>query len=163
MKVTAFNAEEHHLQGLTLLQAGRGSEAFEHLSRSYLASPQTPRYRSAYALGLALVRGQFLGAIELARGAVREEFYNAELYLNLAQIYAAFGFKAEAIRYLRRGLMVDPKSDGLQKMWATFGVRRRPPIRFLPREHVMNRFLGRLKSRWQGGRDRPELDLAQMA
>ena len=80
-----------------MLDAGHGHEAFEHLSRAYLIDPQNARFRSSYALALALVRGQYLGAVELARAAVRQEFYNPDLYLNLARIYLAFDFKPEAI------------------------------------------------------------------
>ncbi len=144
---SGLDPQEHYQQGLRLLQQGVHSEAYEHLSRAYLAAPQVAAYRSAYALGLALIRGQFLGAVELARGAVREEFYNPDLYLNLARIYDAFGFKAEAIRYLKRGLMVDPEAAELRSMLDRFGVRRRPPLRFLPREHLANRLLGRLQAR----------------
>lgn len=142
-----FTPEEHFRRGLALLEGGHGHDSFEHLSRAYLADPQSARFRSGYALALALVRGQFLGAVELARAAVRQEFYNPELYLNLSRIYLAFDCKAEAIRYLRRGLMVDPENERLQRRLGELGVRRRPAIRFLPRGHILNRMLGRLQAR----------------
>ena len=142
-----FTPEEHYRRGLALLEGGHGHDGFEHLSRAYLADPQSARFRSGYALALALVRGQFLGAVELARAAVRQEFYNPDLYLNLARIYMAFDCKAESVRYLRRGLMVDPENDRLQRRLTELGVRRRPPLRFLPRAHLVNRVLGRLQSR----------------
>lgn len=142
--------DEHNRRGLALLEAGHGHEGFEHLSRAYLVDPQNARFRSSYALALALVRGQFLGAVELARAAVRQEFYNPDLYLNLARIYLAFDFKADAIRFLRRGLMVDPENDLVQKKLGELGIRRRPPIRFLPRNHAVNRLLGRMQARVLG-------------
>ena len=145
-----FTPEEHHRRGVALLEGGHGQEAFEHLSRGYLTDPQNARYRSSYALALALVRGQFLGAIELARASVRQEFYNGDLYLNLARIYLAFDFKAEAIRFLRRGLMVEPDNGRIQRKLAELGVRRRPPLRFLPRTHLLNRVLGRFQARVLG-------------
>ncbi len=145
-----FSAEEHYRRGLALLEGGHGQDGFEHLSRAYLGDPQCARFRSAYALALALVRGQFLGAVELARAAVRQEFYNPDLYLNLSRIYLAFDFKAEAVRYLRRGLMVDPESVRLLRRLAELGVRRRPPQRFLPRGHLLNRFVGRVQARLLG-------------
>jgi len=143
-----FTPDEHHRRGLALLDGGHGQEGLEHLSRAYLSDPQNASYRSAYALSLALVRQQFTGAVELARGAIRQEFYNPDLYLNLAQIYLAFGFKAQAIRFLKRGLMVDPECDSLHSNLASLGIRRRPPFRFLPRAHPANRFLGRLQARF---------------
>lgn len=145
-----FTPEEHHRRGLALLDAGHGHEAFEHLSRAYLIDPQNARFRSSYALALALVRGQYLGAVELARAAVRQEFYNPDLYLNLAKIYLAFDFKPEAIRFLRRALMVDPENDAAQRKLGELGIRRRPPLRFLPREHVVNRWIGRMQTRMFG-------------
>jgi predicted Zn-dependent protease len=145
-----FTVAEHHRRGVALLEGGHGHEAFEHLSRAYLMDPQNARYRSSYALALALVRGQFMGAVELGRAAVRQEFYNPDLYLNLARVYLAFGFKADAVRFLRRGLMVDPDHDRCQRMLRELGVRRRPPIRFLPRGHGLNRLLGRLQARLLG-------------
>lgn len=147
---TQFSPEEHHRRGLALLEAGHGPEGFEHLSRAYLSDPQSARYRSSYALALALVRGQFLAAVDLAKAAIRQEFYNPDLYLNLARIYLSFEFKAEAVRFLRRGLMVDPENERVQRKLAELGVRRRPPIRFLPRGHVLNRVLGRAQARLLG-------------
>lgn len=144
--------EELHRRGRELLERGHGGEAFEHLSRAYLLDPQNPRFRASYALALALVKGQFLGAAELARAAVRQEFYNPDLYLDLARIYLAFGMKAEGIRYLRRGLMIDPAHEALQSELRRLGVRRRPPIRFLPRHHPLNRWLGKLRYRLLAGR-----------
>src|SRR4029077_13178382 len=130
-------------RGLALLDAGR-AEAFEHLTRAYLADPESPRRRSAYALGLALVRGQFVAGIELARRAVQQSCTDPDLYLDLARIHLAFGAKAEAVRHLRRGLMVAPDHERLLSELAKLGVRRAPPLRFLPRNHVLNRALGRL-------------------
>ncbi len=143
-----FTPEEHYQRGQALMESGHRRDALEHLSRAYLSDPQNACYRSAYALALALVRQQFTGAVELARGAIRQEFYNPELYLNLARIYLAFDVKAEAIRFLKRGLMVDPDSATLQGSLAELGVRRRPPLRFLPRTHPANRLLGRLQARF---------------
>src|SRR4029434_11038088 len=104
-----FTPEEHHRRGLALLDAGHGHEGFEHLSRAYLIDPQNARFRSSYALALALVRGQVLGAVRLARAAVRHELSTPDLYQTLGRIYLAFDFKADAIRFLRRALMVDPE------------------------------------------------------
>ncbi len=142
-----FTPEDHYQRGQALMGSGHAPDGLEHLSRAYLSDPQNACYRSAYAVALALVRQQFTEAVGLARGAIRQEFYNPELYLNLARIYLVFDFKAEAIRFLKRGLMVDPDSSTLQDSLAELGIRRRPPLRFLPRTHAANRFLGRMQAR----------------
>jgi tetratricopeptide (TPR) repeat protein len=143
--IEKLSPEQHMDRGLALIDAGR-PEAFEHLSRAYLADPESPRRRSAYALGLALVRGQFVAGIELARRAVQQNCSDPELYLDLARIHLALGAKAEAVRYLRRGLMVDPSHRRLADELARLGVRRTPALPFLPRGHVLNRVLGRLQN-----------------
>jgi Flp pilus assembly protein TadD len=145
-----FTSEQHHSRGIALLEAGYGSEAFEQLSRAYLIDPQNARFRSSYALALALVRGEFLGAAELAGTAVRQEFSNPDLYQNLARIYLAFDFKADAIRFLRRALMLDPENATIQLRLAELGIRRRPLIRFLSRGNALNRLLGRVQARILG-------------
>jgi predicted Zn-dependent protease len=154
-----LSPEEYHRKGLALLEAGQGQAGFEQLSCAYLREPENATYRSSYALALALVRGQFLGAVELARASVRQEFYNPDLYLNLSRIYLAFDFRAEAVRFLRRALMVDPENERVHRQMAGLGIRRRPPIRSLPRGHAINRWLGRVQSRvlglspsWEGVR-----------
>ena len=145
-----ISAEVLHRTGLELLEGGEGQRGFDHLCRAYLKAPDCASYRSSYALALALVRGKFLGAVELARASVRQEFYNPELYLNLSRIYLAFDFRAEAVRFLRRALMVDPNNEGVRRQLAQLGIRRRPPIRSLPRSHALNRWLGRVQSRVLG-------------
>jgi predicted Zn-dependent protease len=144
------SAEDHYKRGTELLERGRCAAAFEHLSRAYLSDPQNARYRSFYALALALGKGQFLGAAELARAAVRQECESVDLYLNLARIYQAFEFKAAAIRVLRRGLMIAPRDPRLERKLLEFGTRRRSPIQFLPRDHLVNRLLGIARSRMFG-------------
>jgi tetratricopeptide (TPR) repeat protein len=143
--IAKLSPEEHFTRGLALLEAGH-PEAFEHLTRAYLADPESPRRRSAYALGLALLRGQFVAGIELARRAVQEACGDPDLYLDLARIHLALGAKAEAVRNLRRGLMVAPEHPRLNGELAKLGLRRTPPLRFLPRNHVLNRGLGRLQN-----------------
>jgi hypothetical protein len=59
----------------------------------------------------------------------------------------AFGFKSEAIRYLRRGLMIDPANAGLAEDLERLGRRRMPVLQFLPRNHPVNRWLGRMRHR----------------
>ncbi len=113
--------------------------------------PANARYRSFYGLCLALVERRFDRALELCRSAAKEEFFNPELYHNLARVHLAFGFKAEAIRYLRRGLMIDPANLAMTDDLQYLGRRQAPVLPFLPRRHAVNRWLGRVRGIWGGG------------
>jgi hypothetical protein len=62
----------------------------------------------------------------------------------------AFGYKSEAIRYLRRGLMIDPGHGALAAELEQLGRRQLPVLQFLPRNHPVNRWLGRMRHRWTG-------------
>ena len=147
----SFTAEEHYRRGKELLKKGKERDAFDHFRTSHNLDPANPRYRSHYGLGLALVERRFDRALELCRSAAKEEFFNPDLYHNLAKVHLAFGFKAEAIRYLRRGLMIDPGSAAMVDDLRRLGVRQSPVLGFLPRRHPMNRLLGRCRIWWGDG------------
>ena len=143
-----FTAEEQYRRGRALLGADRHSDALESFRSAHQIDRANPRYRSFYGLALALVERRFEKALELCRSAAKEEFFNPELYHNLARVHMAFGFKSEAIRYLRRGLMIDPANTALADDLVRLGRRRLPVLQFLPRNHPVNRWLGRMRTRF---------------
>ena len=143
----SFTAEAHFRRGTQELEAGRYAEALEHLRGAHRLDPANPRFRSYFGLCLALAERRFDKALELCRSAAKEEFFNPNLYHNLARVHLAFGFKAEAIRFLRRGLMIDPRSEVIAAQLYQLGVRRRPVLRFLRRQHLLNRWCGILLQR----------------
>ncbi len=142
---STFTAEEYFERGRALLANGDRAAAFEHFRTAHQLDPSQARYRSFFGLGLALVERRFDRALDLCRAAAKEEFFNPDAYHNLARVHLAFGFKAEGIRYLRRGLMLDPAHGGILEEMRNLGVRRQPVLRFLPRQHAINRLLGRLR------------------
>ncbi len=143
-----WSAEEHFQRGQERLDAGRPDAALEHFRAAHTLQRDNPRYRSSYGLCIGLVERRFNKALELCGSAVKEEFFNPDLYLNLARVHLAFGFKAEGLRYLRRALMIDPANAAAQRELRELGERRRPVLKFLPRRHVLNRLLGRARRRF---------------
>lgn len=142
-----FAAEDHYRRGRQRLEAGQARSALAELRTAYQLERTNPRYRSFYGLALAVVERRLDRALELCRSAAKEEFFNPELYHNLARVHLAFGFKAEALRYLRRGLMIDPEHRAMRADLAALGRRRRPVVGFLPRRHPLNRWLGQVRRR----------------
>jgi tetratricopeptide (TPR) repeat protein len=149
----SVTAEEHYRRGRDLLSLREAPGALEHFRTAQQLDRANPRYRSYYGLGLALVDRRFDEALELCRSAAKEEFFNPELYYNLARVHLAFGFKAEAIRYLRRGLMIDPGNAEMADELQRLGMRLRPVLGFLPRRHPVNRMLGRVRGIWRQEED----------
>jgi predicted Zn-dependent protease len=140
-------AEEHYDRGVAALDSEHFDVALEHFRAAQRMEPTSARYRSFYGLCLAVAERRFDQALEMCRLAAKEEFFNPVLYRNLARVHLAFGFKAEGIRYLRRGLMIDPENDEIITDLVELGVRRRPPLGFLPRGHMVNRWLGIFRGR----------------
>jgi tetratricopeptide (TPR) repeat protein len=139
------SAEEHFRRGETALQSEDHARALEHFRAANRLDPTSPRYRSYFGLCLGLAERRFDKALDLCRSAAKEEFFNPALYHNLARVHLAFGFKAEGIRYLRRGMMIDPGNAPIAADLEVLGVRRSPSLRFLSRHHVLNRWLGALR------------------
>lgn len=154
----SFSAEEHFRRGQEALEQGRQDLALGHFRAAHRLDSMSPRYRSHYGLTIGLVERRLDRALELCRSAAREEFFQPVHYHNLARLHLAFGFKAEAIRYLRRGLMIDPENEDIEAALRRLGVRRRPPLAFLRRQNVLNRWLGRLLGRPTAA-PQPELTL----
>lgn len=143
------SADEHYRLGRTALDAGQLQQAVEHLQAAYRLDGATPLYRSYYGLALGLSERRLERAITLCRSAATDEFFNPLHFLNLARVHLACGFKAEAIRYLRRGLMIDPGNEDIAGALRELGIRRRPPLGFLRRRNLVNRLLGRVLHRLQ--------------
>jgi Flp pilus assembly protein TadD len=137
--------EESLRRAQELLRSGLEMAALEYFAKAHERAPDDPRYRSHYGWAVATIEHRTDRGVALCRSALREAADQPELYLNLARILMANGRKNEAIKYIRRGLMVDPRNATLIHEWRRLGVRRSPVLAFLPRRHFVNRLLGRLR------------------
>jgi len=136
-------------QGRALLEQGQDEQALQQLRAAYGQAPQHARIRSYYGLAVARAERSFKDAIDLCSSALKQEFFNPDLYYNAACVYLAFDFKADAVRCLRRGRMIDPSNKRIEALLADLGRRRGPILRFLPRDHRLNVWLGQARHRFQ--------------
>lgn len=104
-----------------------------------------PGFFYAY-LGHAIARceGRRHVGLELCRHAVELQPFQPVNHLNLARTYLLIGNRRLALRSLKKGLAIDSTHRELLELSREMGVRRRPPIPFLPRENPLNRWLGKL-------------------
>lgn len=137
--------ETHFDEALSLFDQGELQKAFELFRSGHEADPGDAKLRSYYGLCLGLVERDFQVSAELCRSAARQEFFNPSLYLNLARLHLTFGFKSEGRRYLQRGMMIDPGNRQIANELAELGRRDPPIIQFLPRRHILNRWLGQAR------------------
>jgi len=137
-------------RGQELLRAGLETAALDHFGSAHRAEPDDAVLRSYYGWAVATIDHRLERGLGLCREALRADAGRPEIYLNLARVLMAHGRKAEGIRYLKRGLMVAPRDPALVEAWRALGMRRSPVLPFLPRRHVCNRWLGRLRRRLVG-------------
>jgi tetratricopeptide (TPR) repeat protein len=143
--------EESLRRAQELLRSGLAMAALEHFASAYERAPEDPRYRSHYGWAVAMIEHRVDRGLSLCRSALRDGADRPEIYHNLARVLLAHGRKSEGIKYIRRGLMVDPRHAALVLEWRRCGIRRSPVLPFLPRRHLLNRALGRLRGLWARG------------
>jgi Flp pilus assembly protein TadD len=129
-------------RGAENLDAGQHDEALSCLRRAVELAPDHAQLRSLLGVAIARDLRDFEQARALCESAAKQEFFNPDLYLNLSRIYLEFGRKSEALRYLRRGQMIDPGHVLIRRTIAELGRRKMPMLSFLPRRHLVNRALG---------------------
>lgn len=143
-------AEEAFKKGLTALRNSETTvaralfEAAIQLERRSGAARIQPRYISYYGLSLIDDSTRRPMALDCCRRAVKEEFFNPDLFLNLSRVYQILGNRAEAYKAAMRGLALDSKHPGLRSHVSEMGVRRRPPLPFLGRNNFLNVTLGKM-------------------
>lgn len=140
------SAREAFERGHALLASGDAAASIEPLREAQNAAPEHAQIRSTLGLALALGARDFEAARSLCESAAKQEFFNPDLYLNLARVYLSVGRRPEALRYLRRGQMIDPGHQAIREAVHDLGLRRVPILPFLPRRHVVNRMLGGVRS-----------------
>ncbi len=134
-------------EGLTGLWAGRWRAAIRHLRRSVTLDEQNPLYLSYLGLAMGVALENWEEAEKLCFTAVLMKRDQPELYLNIAEIYRRAGKSQDARWILKCGLEFTNHDARLQHALSRLGVRRPPVLPFLDRKNLLNRELGRLRSR----------------
>jgi hypothetical protein len=107
---------------------------------------RTPLIISAQALCLAEVQKEFKAAANLCHEAIKKDPKNPEHYFRQGVILIRSGRKKDSIWVLRMGLR-HGKHRGIIDLLGALGIRRPPPINFLPRSNPFNVYLGKLLTR----------------
>lgn len=129
-------------RGEKALANGETLVALMHFERA-AALRNVPVVRSALGYCIAKERQQYQKALVLCREAMGEEPTDPRHYYHLGRIYLLTRQKVQAITTFRRGLKqqrYQPIIDELRRL----GVRKPPVFTSLPRDHILNKSLGRL-------------------
>jgi Flp pilus assembly protein TadD len=134
-------------QGLTLLRDNYAGRALPHMQRAMDLDRNNPYYMSYLGVVLARSEQKWGEAERLCDAAVRMKRNQAQLYLNLAEVYATAGRRDEAVDALQAGLKFARRDVRLTIAMNKLMQRREPVISFLTRRHPVNRQLGLLRHR----------------
>lgn len=106
----------------------------------------TPKARSYLAYCRAKVKFEFSDALRVCTQALKEEPRIADHYLNLSRIYLFVNKRGPALQLIRKGLRLGSHPQ-LKLELKKFEKRKQPVFSSLPRDHILNRKLGKFLSR----------------
>jgi tetratricopeptide (TPR) repeat protein len=103
-----------------------------------------PRVLSNYGLTLVLVEGDRQRGIRFCEEALRRGLQTTETLVNLARALVVTRNKEQAVRALRKAMELSPDDPRVSAEFAALGLRRPPPIPWLPRDFFLNKWIGKL-------------------
>ena len=101
-----------------------------------------------YALAVGHM-GDLREAAEICLQGLAHERKNPALFAALARVYHLSGARRKAVDTLDRGLAIAPNHPGLLAVQDELGIRRTPPIPFLPRDNPWNVWLGKVLDKFK--------------
>ena len=145
--MTETEAFKEFKQGLALLRDNFADRALPHMQRAVQLEKSNPYYMSYLGVVLARSEEKWAEAEKLCDSAVRLKRNQAQLYLNLAEVYTTAGRRDDAVETLQAGLKYARRDVRLNLAINRLVQRRSPVFSFLSRRHPLNRQIGRLRHR----------------
>jgi Flp pilus assembly protein TadD len=137
-------------RGVNLLRKGQSAEAMECLRHAAEQEEKNPYYLSFLGVSVARAQRKWAAAARLCEAALSLKRNEAQLYLNLAEVYVSAGRRDEAVEVLDKGLIYFRDDARIRRARANLGRRSSPVLPFLERAHFLNRSLGKLRHRVSG-------------
>jgi Flp pilus assembly protein TadD len=134
-------------QGLALLRDNYAVKALPHMKRAVELEKNNPYYMSYLGVVIARSEQRWADAEKLCDSAVRMKRNQAQLYLNLAEVYATAGRRDDAVEALQAGLKFARRDVRLNIALNRLIRRRAPVFTFLGRKHPFNKSMGKLRHR----------------
>lgn len=147
--LAALEPEKLFQAGVVFLERlDRVGDALMAFKKAHELVPDDTRYASYYGLCLALAKRDTREAVPICMDAIRRDLYRPELFLNLGRVYLLARDRRRAHEAFCMGHRLDRRDPRINRELRRMGVRRRPPVPFLERGHVVNRWLGRVMARY---------------
>lgn len=133
-------------QALSEYKDGQYLDALEGFSEAHLNAAREDSFYNKYLSyhGLMLVLLDRPRGMEMCRNAAANEQFDGDVFLNLAKAERHVGNRKGCVQALQNGLMLAPDNSELRQMRNIIGMRRKPFLRFLERDHPLNIMLGKM-------------------
>ena len=135
-------------QGKDALCRGKVQEAVHLLKRAHHANRSVPEVASWYGLAVVSESASNRAGLEMCRRAALDGGNSLELRTNVALAEIACGSRKMGWTQLERLRREAPNDARITVALRRLGIRRPPPLKFLPRQHPLNQTLGRLRSKF---------------
>jgi len=122
--------------------------AHEVFEKAWRRNLNDPRVLSNYGLTLVLVEGDRQRGIRFCEEALRRCPATTETLVNLARALVVTRNKEQAVRALKKAMELAPDDPRVTSEFVALGLRRPPPISWLPRTFFLNKWLGMLTWWW---------------
>ena len=98
---------------------------------------------SYYGLCIAALRKQYSDAMQYCQLSLKVHPKNPDHFENLGKVHLLARSRKGAVEALFDGLSHDPEHEGINRVLDGIGRRQDPVIGFLPRDNILNVYLGK--------------------
>jgi tetratricopeptide (TPR) repeat protein len=109
---------------------------------------------SFLGLALNLAQGRSDEGLRMCEQAAKRDFFDADVFCNLGIVYLRHRQRGPAFQAFRRGLALRPRHPRIIEEMQRYDRRSTPFFPFLTRDHALNVFAGRMRSRLRSLLDR---------
>lgn len=135
--------------GIDLCRSGDWGRGVYYLERAAelptRGVPLPARYHSYRGYAIARVANRIHEGLEYCEKSAREDYWDPEIWINLARVRLLAGNRHGAISAVNEGLAIDPSQKSLIYLYRDLGIRRPPVISFLSRTNPVNHLLGQAR------------------
>ncbi len=137
-------------RAIELFQDGRRTQAAALFRELIDNGCREAKVLSYGGLLIATEEGDVKSGLAWCERAVEIAFYDVQMYINLARFHEQTGWRSQAAKVLREGLRQDPGNPRLLAEINRVSPRRHDIVPLLPREHVVNKTIGKLRAELRG-------------
>lgn len=142
-----FESREFFIKAESLIKQGNYQEAAGLINEAIKIAPSNPRYISMMGLCIGM-EGNVSAAEKMCRQALgRTKEPDPMMMVNLGKILLEQGRRNEARMYFIKAYNLDNTNARAALELSRMGVRKKPVIRFISRNHPLNIYLGKMRHR----------------